>query len=123
PHLALLRSRTPRDGVTTQASLLQELSRDDGVSRRMAIEPALPMTKQLLDFVVTNPVVLLVIENRNEHVQVREQVAQPPGRSQCDREQPARTERRHALVEFVTSRLDRIPKRLEQCTEERFASA
>jgi hypothetical protein len=37
----------------------------------MAIEPALPMTKQLLDFVVANPVVLLIVENRDQDVQVR----------------------------------------------------
>ena len=121
--LGLFLRRQPRDGITNQASLVHEVSRNDGVSRWMAIEPALPMTKQLLDFVVADPVVFLVVENRNEHVQVREQVAQPPGRPQCDREQPARTERPHALVEFMTSRLDCIPERLEQRAEERFASA
>jgi hypothetical protein len=29
------------------------------------------MTKQLLDFVVANPVVLLIVENRDQDVQVR----------------------------------------------------
>ena len=38
----------------------------------MLIKPALPVTKQLLDFVVTNRVVLLIVENRNEHIQVRQ---------------------------------------------------
>jgi hypothetical protein len=37
----------------------------------MAIEPALPMTEQLLDFVVANPIVLLIVESRDEDVQVR----------------------------------------------------
>jgi hypothetical protein len=29
------------------------------------------MTEQLLDFVVANPIVLLIVENRDEDVQVR----------------------------------------------------
>ena len=81
------------------------------------------MTKQLLDLVVPDPVVLLIVENRNEHVQVRQQVAQPARCSQRNREQPARAERRHALVEFVTRRFDRVAERLEQRAEKRLAAA
>ena len=81
------------------------------------------MTQQLLDLVVADPVVLLIVENRNEHVQVRQQVAQPARRAQRDREQPARTEDRHALVELVARRLDRVAERLEQRAEECLAAA
>src|SRR3954447_3261747 len=89
----------------------------------MAIEPALSVTKQLLDLVVPNPVVLLIVENRNQDVQVRQQLTQPACRAQRNREQPARTERRHALVEFVTGRFDRVAERLEQRSEELFPAA
>ena len=81
------------------------------------------MTKQLLDFVVPDPVVLLIVENRNEHVQVRQEVAQPARCSERDRKQPAWAERRHALVEFVACRFDRVAERLEQRSEESFAAA
>ena len=69
--------RQTRDSVTNEPSLVHEIPRDDHIARRMAVEPALPVTKQLLDFVVPNPVVLLIVENRNEHAQVRQEFAQP----------------------------------------------
>ena len=80
------------------------------------------MTKQLLDLVVSNPVVLLVIENGNEDVQVRQEVAQPARCSKRDGEQPARAESRHGLVEFVSGRFDRVAERFEQRTQEPFAA-
>ena len=43
-----------------KADALQECQTD-----RMAIEPALSVTKQLLDLVAPDPVMLLIIENRN----------------------------------------------------------
>ena len=89
----------------------------------MALEPALPMAKQLLDFVVANPVVLLIVENRDEDVQMRQDFAQPARCAKRDREQSAWTEHRHALVEFMPGRFDRVAERLEQRAEERFAAA
>ena len=114
--------RQPGDGVANEPSLMHEIARDDDVARRMAIEPALAVTKQLFDLVVSNPVVLLIVEHRNEHVQVGQQVAQPARCSKRDGKQPARAERRHALVEFVARRFDRIAERLEQPAEERLAA-
>jgi len=102
---------------------MHQIARDDGIARRMTIEPALSVPKQLLDLVVPNPVVLLIIENRNQDVQVRQQVAQPACRAERNGEQPARTEGRHALVEFVTDCFDRVAERLEQRSEERFAAS
>jgi hypothetical protein len=43
---------------------------------------------------------------------VRQQVAQPARRAERNGEQPARTERRHALVELVARRFDRIAESL-----------
>ena len=90
---------------------------------RMAVEPALAVAKQLLDLVVAHPVVLLIVENRNEHVEMRQQVAQPACRAERDGEQPARAERRHALVELVPRRLDLVAERLEQAAKKRLAAA
>jgi hypothetical protein len=102
---------------------MNEIAGDDGIARGVAVEPALPVTKQLLDFVVPNPVVLLIIENRNEHVQMRQQVAQPTRCSKRHCKQSARAKGRHALVEFVACRIDRIAERLEQRAEECLATA
>ena len=60
----------PGDGVTNEPALMYEITRNDGIARRVALQPALPVTQQLFDFVVPYPVVLLIVENRNEHVQV-----------------------------------------------------
>ena len=90
---------------------------------RVILEPALAVTKQLFDLVVSHPVVLLIVENRNEHVKMRQQVAQPPRRAERDGEQPARAEGRHALVELVARRVDRVAERLEQRAEECLAAA
>ena len=56
---------------------MDQVARHDDIARRVAVEPALAVTKQLLDFVVADPVVLLIVEHRNEHVEVRQQLAQP----------------------------------------------
>ena len=63
--LGLFLRRQPGDGVANEPSLMHQIARDDGIARRMAVEPALAVTKQLLDLVVPNPVVLLIVENRN----------------------------------------------------------
>ena len=86
---------------------MHEIARAIASRDGMADEPALAVAKQLLHLVVADPVVLLVVEHRNEHVQVRQQVAQPARRAERDGEQPARAERRHALVELVAGRFDR----------------
>ena len=88
-----------------------QVARNDGIARRMTIEPALSVPKQLLDLVVPNPVVLLIVENRNQDVQVRQQVAQPACRAERNGEQPARTEGRHASSRDAR-RLDRVAEGL-----------
>jgi hypothetical protein len=81
------------------------------------------MTKQLLDFVVTDPVVLLIVENRDQHVQVRQDFAQSACCPKRDSEQPARPEHPHPLVELMSRRFDCVAEGLEQRTEELFAAA
>ena len=39
--------------------------------------PRYSVPKELVDLVIADPVVLVVVEHRDQHVQVREQVAQP----------------------------------------------
>src|SRR5262245_53454710 len=43
----LFLGRQSRDGLTNEPSLVHQITRDDDVARRMAVEPPLPMTKQL----------------------------------------------------------------------------
>jgi hypothetical protein len=89
----------------------------------MRVEPALSMAKELLDLVVSDPVVLLIVEHRDEHVQVRQEFAQASRCPKRDSKQPARAERRHALVKFVAGCLDLVAERLEQRAEESLAAA
>src|SRR5262245_25162914 len=51
--LGLFLRRQPGDGVTNEPSLMHEITRDDGIARRMTIEPALSVTKQFFDLVVS----------------------------------------------------------------------
>ena len=115
--------RQAGDGVANEPALMHEISRDDHVARGVSVEPALAVAQQLFDLVVTNPVVLLVVEHRNEHIEVRQQVAQPARRAKRDGKQPARAERRHALVELMAGRFDLIAERFEQPAQECLAAA
>ena len=115
----VLRCET-RHRVTHEASLMREVARHDDLARRMALEPALAMTKELLHFVVADPVVLAIVDNGYEHVEVCQQVAEAAGGAQRDGEQSARPERRHAVVEFMAAGFDPVAERLEERAEERF---
>lgn len=121
--LRLLLGGQSRDRVANEASLTHQVARDDHVSRRMLVQPAFTMTQELLDFVVSNTVVLLVVQYWDQHVQVRQQLAQAARRSQRDSKQPAGPKSGHALVEFVAGRLDVVAERLEERTEKSVAAA
>ena len=80
-YLRLTRSvARRREHYLDQAALRHEIPRNDLVTRRVGFEPTLAAPKKLLDFVISNPVVLLVVQHRNQDVQMREQFAQQPRR-------------------------------------------
>jgi len=92
---------------------MHEISARLCIARRMAIEPALSVPKQLLDLVVPNPVMLVIIENRNRTYRcvsrsLNGMFARSVTVTTCSDRGPACSRR------VVTGRFDRVAERLEQ---------
>ena len=73
-----------------ERALVLEVAVARSARARDAPQPALAAAQQLLDLVVADPVVLLASSTGIEHVEVREQVAQPHVAAQVDGVVPAR---------------------------------
>jgi len=52
---------------------VREVAARDGVPLGVRLQPSSAVMQELLDLVMTDPVVLVVVENWDEDVQVREQ--------------------------------------------------
>ena len=55
----------PAPPVADETPLMLQVATDDRFSFRMGVEPGLAVAKQLVRFVITHPIVLLVIEYRH----------------------------------------------------------
>ena len=53
--------------------LALQVARDNEVFLWMSTKPALAALQELFDLVIGYPVVLFIVENRNQHIEVREQ--------------------------------------------------
>ena len=100
-----------------------QVSRHDDIAGRVTFEPPLAAPQQLFDLVVSYPIVLVVVQHRDEYVQVSQHVAEATRGSQRNREQPAGAERRHGVVERMPRRLDLVTERLEQSSEKGLTAA
>src|SRR5947209_7246486 len=65
----------------------------------------------------------LVVENRHEDVEVREQVRNSDGRGEFDREVRRFAPLRELLIERVAGRAHGVPERLEELSQETFPTA
>jgi hypothetical protein len=72
--------------IARQGSAVDQVALDDQVARGMALQPAFATLHQLGDLVLADPVVLVVVEHRDQHIEVVEQVAQPRGSGQSKRD-------------------------------------
>src|SRR5262249_2367299 len=102
---------------------MHEIWRNDLVACGVCFEPTLTASKELLDFIVSNPVVLLVGQHRNQDVQVREQLTHEPRRPERDRKDAARAQRRHLFVQRMAYSIDLVAEWLEQAPKKQFAAA
>src|SRR5439155_2842906 len=66
----------PRERLAREVSLTPQVSIRDELTCRMRREPALSSAEELVDLVPTNPVVLVVVEYRNEDIKVPKQILQ-----------------------------------------------
>src|SRR5262245_34583156 len=80
----------------------------------MVAEPARAVTQQLFDFVVADPIMLLVVERRDQHVEMREQIAQAAMSPQFDSEVLALAPFWRSFVQAAPPRRHRVAYRFEQ---------
>src|SRR6185503_8517203 len=103
-------------------SVLQVAPRDESPIG-MRGQPALAVAKQLVDFGVAHPVMLLVVEDGNEHVQMREQAGEPLCATQRQREVATGAPLWRASVQCVRRYRHGVAERLEQSAEEHLAAS
>src|ERR1044071_1213192 len=95
----------------------------DCLSLRMSCKPPFTVTQKFFDLLVAHPVMLLVIQDRREDVEMREQLAQPHACRKLDRKIRALSPLREFLIKGVPLRRHLIAERLKQTAQELFAAA
>jgi len=100
-----------------------EIATDDLFLLGMAREPVAAVPEELFHLVVANPVMLVVVEHRDEDVQVREQVSKGGGHRQLDGEVGPLAPLGERFVERVPCGDDGITERLKELAEQCLAAA
>ena len=67
-----------------EVALVPQVAVNDQVASRMGREPVLSLCQQLLQFVLTDPVMLVVVQNRQQDIQVCEEILQTVGGVESD---------------------------------------
>jgi len=62
-----------------QSLLVLQVSIGDQLALGMLAKPALTMSEELFHFRITNPIVLIVVKDRDQHIKMRQQITQPKG--------------------------------------------
>lgn len=96
-----------------------EVAVRDQVASRVGCEPRPALVEQLAALVVAHPVVLVVIEHGQQHVEVRKQVGQPHGPAEPHRQVAAVAPLGEPVVERDRRRGHAVPEGLEQRTQHR----
>jgi hypothetical protein len=86
-------------------------------------EPALAFRHEFLELGVADPIVFLAVENRQEHVEMDEQIPQAAFRGERNPEVRALTPLGEVRIERQSLGVDGIPERLEETTEECLSAA
>src|SRR5438093_6895576 len=113
----------PRNRVAHERMTVLEVATGDRFSLGVRREPSLAMTDELLDFVVAHPVVLLVVEHGDEHVQMRQQLGEPLFGGEREGVIPTGAPLGHRRIERMRRSRYRVAERLEQLPEEALALA
>src|SRR5690606_37054074 len=95
----LLLDDEPRQRLAIETYAVLEIPPRGKLLLGMRGEPAFALGKELLELVVADVVVLGVVEDRNEHIEVRKKPSERRRRAQRDGEVGARPPIRKAFVE------------------------
>ena len=101
--------------------MLEIASRDE-VTLRMRGEPALAVVKQFCHLIITDPIMLVVIKDRNEHVKMRQQLMQRQSPFQGHTEIRAVTPVGKLVIQRMALGSDGVAQRFEQTAEKFFAT-
>ena len=104
--------------LVDKAALVLQVAARDELPQRMAAQPTLTEAQQLVHLVVTDPVVLVAVQDGQKHVQVGQQVTQPGFRREAQAEVWAGAPLGKTLIQGVSLDLNGIAKRLEQLPDE-----
>src|SRR5260221_2133004 len=95
----------------------------DQLTLRMRGEPVLALTKELRNLIVADIVMLVVIENRNQDIQMRQEFAEPDFATESHSKVSAEPPLRVGIIQRMRDRFDGVAKRLEEPPRERLATA
>src|ERR1043165_1718056 len=97
-----------------QAPLVLQISARNGIALWMRSQPTFAMPQKLFDFVITNPVVLVVIQNRDENVEMTKELMQGQSRFHFDAAVGTLTPIWKMFIERQTLGPDKIAERFEE---------
>ena len=95
-------------------SLMRKVSASNQLALRMLSKPSLASPNQLANFIVAHPIMLGVVENRQEHVKLVESICETNLSGQCEIRIARFAPRRESFVQWNRSRGHFPSERLEQ---------
>ena len=117
-RVSLARVKQLCQRLTPKVTLVLQVAPGDQVPLWMVVQPPLTIAQQLVHFVVANPVVLVVVQHGQQHVEVRQQIPEPHFRGEFHAEIWAGSPFREPVVQFMRLNRNAITQRLEQTPDE-----
>jgi len=108
----------PREGLAGQAGLMLEVPVGDGFALGMRGQPPFALGEEFFHLVAADVIMLAVVEHRNEHVKVRQQLGQGRRLLERDRVVWALAPLGELLVQRMPHSVDHVPQRPEDALEE-----
>src|ERR1700682_4772815 len=71
------------DGSSSQTTTVFQVAKGNLLALRVRFQPTFATPQELLDLVLPNPVMFVVIQHRNKHIEMGQQVAQTAGGLEC----------------------------------------
>ncbi len=109
--------------VIHQAALLFEVAARDRLAFRMRPQPALTVTQKFLHLVIPNPIMLVVVQHRHEHVKMRQKLSQRHPRVQLDSEIRAFSPVGKLLIKWQPVRGHFVAERRKKLAQKLFATS
>ena len=102
--------------------LVSQVALHDLLALWMTREPGTAVAEQFVDFVISHPVMLFIVQDRHEHVEVRQEIAQAHLSLEFDGTIGTVAPVRKLFIQAVLSRRHHIPQRLEEVSQHAFAT-